>query len=199
MSSSQDEDSSAWCQSGHMGKDSMSRLHGHLLLFSLMDCILLLVLLMGGFGATGSAITLFALLAALLLVPLGVVSMILLHRKSAGGINVGIANFSLTGSLFLILGVLGLISYANSNDGSFLLPVALTLLGVSTLRRVSTMRNEAYSAWYHSHITSDLYDGEESEILSTCPNCNSILAVVPSRMSTDDICPNCGSKLVTMS
>ena len=177
----------------------MSRLHGHLLIFSLMDSILLLVLLMSGFGAAGGGVALFTLLAALLLVPLGVVSIVMLHRKSAGGINVGIANFSLTGSLFLIVGVLGLISYISSEDGSFLLPVAITLLGISTLRRVSTMRNEAYSSWYHSHNTTQTYDGGNSEILSTCPNCDSILAVIPSKLTTDDICPNCGSKLVTMS
>ncbi len=177
----------------------MSRLHGHLLIFSLMDSILLLVLLMSGFGASGGGVALFTLLAALLLVPLGVVSIVMLHRKSAGGINVGIANFSLTGSLFLIVGVLGLISYISSEDGSFLLPVAITLLGISTLRRVSTMRNEAYSSWYHSHNTTQTYDEGNSEILSTCPNCDSILAVIPSKLTTDDICPNCGSKLVTMS
>ena len=47
----------------------MSRLHGHLLIFSLMDSILLLVLLMSGFGASGGGVALFTLLAALLLVP----------------------------------------------------------------------------------------------------------------------------------
>ena len=176
----------------------MSRLHGHLLIFSLMDSILLLVLLMSGFGASGGGVALFTLLAALLLVPLGVVSIVMLHRKSAGGINVGIANFSLTGSLFLIVGLLGLISYISSEDGSFLLPVAITLLGISTLRRVSTMRNEAYSSWYHSHNTQT-YDEGNSEILSTCPNCDSILAVIPSKLTTVDICPYCGSKLVSMS
>ncbi len=175
----------------------MSRLHGHIIRFSVIDCVLLLLLLMTGFGGAGATITLFALLSTLLIIPLGVVSIVLLHRKSTGGLNVGIANLSLTGSLFLIIGVLGLYSYAISTEGIILLPVALTLLGVSTLRRVATMRNEAYSAWYHSHAASANYSEGNSEMLSTCSGCDSILAIIPAKMTKEDVCPNCGCLLVS--
>ena len=174
----------------------MSRLHGHIVRFSLIDSILLVMLLMTGFGGAGGSIALFALFAALLIVPLGVISIVMLRRKSPGGLNVGIANLSLTGSLFLIIGVLGLYSYATGHEGNILLPAALSLLGISTLRRVRTMRNDAYAVWYHSHSDNMGNVGEESEILSTCPGCDSILAVIPSKLTTEDLCPNCGCKLV---
>ena len=60
------------------------------------------------------------------------------------------------------------------------------------------MRYVAYFSWFFC-LNTQTYDEGNSEILSTCPNCDSILAVIPSKLTTDDICPNCGSKLVTMS
>ena len=176
----------------------MSRLHGHIVRFSIIDSILLIMLLMTGFGGAGGSIALFALFAALLIVPLGAVSIVMLHRKSPGGLNVGIANLSLTGSLFLLIGVLGLYSHTTGYEGSILLPIALSLLGISTLRRVRTMRNDAYAVWYQSHSADMANVGEESELLSTCPGCDSILAVIPSKLTSDDLCPNCGCKLVTL-
>ena len=173
----------------------MSRLHAHIIRFSIIDTILVLLLLMTGFNGAGSTVTLFALFAVLLIIPLSAVSIVMLHRKSSGGLNVGIANLSLTGSLLLLIGILGLYSHVSTAEGSFLLPIALTLLGVSSLRRVTTMRNDAYTTWYNSHSTT-IDAGENSEILSTCPGCESILAVIPSKLTTEDLCPNCGSKLV---
>ncbi len=196
MSSSQDEYSSAGPQSGIMSGDNMRRLHGHIIRFSLIDSVLVLLLLMTGFNGSGSTITLFALLAVLLIVPLSVVSIVMMHRKSSGGLNVGIVNLSLTGSLLLLIGLFGIHSQITGVGGSLLLSVALTLLGVSSLRRVKTMRNVAYSTWYHSHSSQEVA-GNESEVLSTCPSCDSILAVIPSKLTTEDRCPNCGSMLVS--
>ena len=197
MSSSQDEYSSATHQSETMGGDPLSRLHRHIIRFSIIDNVLLLMLIMTGFGGSGGTVLLFVILAALLIVPLSVISIVMLQRKSSGGLNVGIANLSLTGSLFLLIGVLGLYSYVFESYGNILLLVALTLLGVSTLRRVKTMRNDAYASWYDSHTISTSNPGDDSEVLSTCPGCDSILAVIPSKLSSEDVCPNCGCKLVS--
>jgi len=197
MSSSQDEYSSASHQSGTMGGDPLSRLHQHIIRFSIIDNVLLLMLVLTGFGGSGGTVLLFVILAALLIVPLSVVSIVMLQRKSPGGLNVGIANLSLTGSLFLLIGVLGLYSYVIESYGNLLLPLALTLLGVSTLRRVKTMRNDAYASWYHSQANSTINPSDDSEVLSTCPGCDSILAVIPSKLSSEDVCPNCGCKLVS--
>ena len=196
-SSSQDEYSSASHQSGAMSGDPLSRLHRHIIMFSIIDNVLLLMLMMTGFGGSSGTVLLFAILAALLIVPLSAVSIVMLQRKSPGGLNVGIVNLSLTGSLFILIGVLGLYSYIYGPYRNFLLPVALTLLGVSTLRRVRTMRNEAYSSWYHSHTLSTSNPRGDSEVLSNCPSCESILAVIPSKLTTEDVCPNCKCKLVS--
>jgi len=176
----------------------MSRLHGHIVRFCIIDSILLLMLLMTSFSDSLSALSLFILLAAILILPLGIVSIVMLYRKSAGGLNVGIANLSLTGSYFLLIGVLGLYFYANGSDGNILLPIALALLGMSTLRRVSTMRNPAYTAWYQSYSNSALTDAGDSEVLTLCPTCSSILAVIPSKLSPEDLCPNCDCRLVSI-
>ena len=176
----------------------MNRLHGHIVRFCIIDSILLLMLLMTSFSGSLSTLSLFILLAALLIFPLSIVSITMLYRKSAGGLNVGIANLSLTGSYFLLIGFVGLYFYANGSDGNILLPIALSLLGISTLRRVSTMRNPAYTTWYQSYSNSSGDDTANNEVLTLCPSCNSILAVIPSKLSSSDRCPNCDSRLVSI-
>ena len=159
----------------------MSRVHGHIVRFCVIDCILLLMLLLTGFGGSLSTLSLFMLLAALVIIPLSIVSIVMLYRKSTGGLNVGIANLSLTGS-----------------EGNVLLPIALSLLGISTLRRVSTMRNPAYSTWYQSYSNSSTFVTGDNEVMTLCPGCSSILAVIPSKLSPEDLCPNCDCKLVSI-
>ena len=176
----------------------MSRVHGHIVRFCVIDCILLLMLLLTGFGGSLSTLSLFMLLAALVIIPLSIVSIVMLYRKSTGGLNVGIANLSLTGSYFLLIGVLGLYFYANGSEGNILLPIALSLLGISTLRRVSTMRNPAYSTWYQSYSNSSTIVTGDNEVMTLCPGCSSILAVIPSKLSPEDLCPNCDCELVSI-
>ena len=181
-----------------MNNDAMSRLHGHIVRFCIINGLFLLILLLTGFGAPISSLSLFALLAAALIIPIGIVSIVMLYRKSEGGLNVTIANLALTGSLLLIIGILGLYSYVTGSKGSIVLPIALTLLGVSTLRRIPTLRNDAYVAWYQSFSSSTTISSGETEILTMCPGCSSILAVIPSKLLPTDLCPNCGGKLVSI-
>ena len=181
-----------------MNTDAMSRLHGHIVRFCVINGIFLLILLLTGFGAPVSSLSLLALLATALIIPIGVVSIIMLYRKSEGGLNVAIANLALTGSLLLLIGILGLYSYITGSKGSILLPIALTLLGVSTLRRIPTLRNDAYVAWYQSFSSSTTISSRDTEVLTMCPDCSSILAVIPSKISPTDLCPNSGNKLVSI-
>ena len=181
-----------------MNTDAMSRLHGHIVRFCVINGIFLLILLLTGFGAPVSSLSLFALLATALIIPIGVVSIIMLYRKSEGGLNVAIANLALTGSLLLLIGILGLYFYITGSKGSILLPIALTLLGVSTLRRIPTLRNDTYVAWYQSFSSSTTISSGDREVLTVCPVCSSILAIIPSILSPTDICPNCGNKLVSI-
>jgi len=140
--------------------------------------------------------SLFALLATALIIPIGVVSIVMLYRKSEGGLNVTITNLAFTGSLLLIIGILGLYSYFSGSEGSILLSVALTILGGSTLRRIPTLRNDAYVAWYQSFSGSKTISSGDAEVLTLCPRCSSILAVIPSKLTPTDLCPNCACRLV---
>lgn len=178
----------------------MSRLHSHIIRFSIIVVILLLILLMTGFGSLGSGnyVSLFVVIAALIIVPLSVLSIVMLHRKSIGGLNVVIASFLLTGSLFLLIGAFGVFSYIGGSEGSILFSLALTLLGISTLRKVSTIRNDAYVAWYQSYSRSSTGIANDTEVLTLCPQCDSILAVIPSKLSPADLCPNCRCNLVVI-
>lgn len=176
----------------------MSRLHGHIIRFNIVIVILLLMLLMTGFGSLGPGnyVSLFVVIAAFIIVPLSVLSIVMLHRKYEGGLNVGIANFLLTGSLFLLIGVFGLFSYVGGSEGNILLTIALTLLGISILRKVSTIRNDAYVTWYRSYSSRSSGITYDTEVLTLCPQCDSILAVIPSKLSSADLCPNCRCNLV---
>jgi len=36
----------------------------------------------------------------------------------------------------------------------------------------------------------------DDEVLATCPSCSTLLAVIPSKLSIEDKCPNCNANLV---
>ena len=178
-----------------MGIGGMEQLHRHLCRFIAID-ILLLVLLLTTSNSGSAAISLFYFIVLLVLIPLGVICLALMIRKSPHGISLGIACLGLTGSAFLLIGGLGVIGYLTGNSDGILLPAVLTLLGISTLRRIPAMRNPSYVTWYENHndvgITAAVAG---QEVLATCPTCHSILAVIPDGLSSSDRCPNCGRAL----
>ena len=74
----------------------------------------------------------------------------------------------------------------------------LVLLGFATRRRIATLHHPMFVDWYGS--------GKEGasklsldEVYASCPSCSSLLAVIPSRLSRQDRCPNCDGLLVTIS
>ena len=71
----------------------------------------------------------------------------------------------------------------------------LVLLGNSTRKRVSTIRNSQFMQWYNKRLDSEVILRNE-EVYASCPNCDSLLAVIPSLLSTKDRCPNCDGLLV---
>ena len=175
----------------------MEVLHRHLTRFIAID-IVLLVLLLATIGTSGSAsILMFYMLLGLVLIPLGVVSVISMLRRAPMGISLGIASLGLTGGAFLILGALGGIGYLTGESSEILLPAVLILLGVSTLKKIKTMRNPSYDMWYmEAHNSQHSVIDYKQEILATCPTCFSVLAVYPEQLTINDTCPNCHEKLV---
>ncbi len=175
----------------------MEQLHKHLCWFIAID-ILLLVLLLTTSSTSGSAtVYLFQLIVLLVVVPLGVICLAFMIRRRLHGNSLGIASLGLTGSAFLLIGGWGIFGYMTGSSESILFPALLSLLGISTLRKIPTMRNPSYVAWYVSQ-----YEGRfvplsvGHEALATCPTCHSILAVIPEALSSSDRCPNCGMALV---
>ena len=71
----------------------------------------------------------------------------------------------------------------------------LILLGNSTRKRVSTIRNAQFMQWYNQRPDSEIILRDE-EVYASCPNCDSLLAVIPSLLTKKDRCPNCDGLLV---
>ena len=179
-----------------MGNGGLEQLHRHLCRFIAID-ILLLVLLLTTSNSGSATISLFYFIVLLVLIPLGVICLALMIRKSPHGISLGIACLGLTGSAFLLIGGLGVIGYLTGNSDGILLPAVLTLLGISTLRRIPAMRNPSYVTWYGNQNDGGIAAAVVGhEVLASCPTCHSILAVIPDGLSSSDRCPNCGMALV---
>ena len=175
----------------------MELLHRHLTRFIAIDVLLLIVLLTTMNTSGSSSILVFYMLLGLVLIPLGIVSVISMLKRSSGGINLGIASLGFIGAAFLLLGVLGGISYLTGESKEILLPAVLILLGASTLKKIPTMKNPLYDMWYRGANNSQLSGNEfEQEVLATCPSCHSVLAVFPNQLTTNDKCPNCSERLV---
>ena len=73
--------------------------------------------------------------------------------------------------------------------------ILLVLLGNSTRKRVSTIRNPQFMEWYNQQTESEVVLRNE-EVYASCPNCESLLAVIPSLLTPKDRCPNCDGLLV---
>jgi len=146
---------------------------------------------------TSGSILIFHVLLGVVLIPLGIISVIVMHRRARGGVRLGIATLGFIGAAFMLLGAIGGIGYIFGNSSEILLPVVLGLLGITTLRRIPTMRNQSYIMWYRgsrdSGFSEIIYD---KEILATCPACSSVLAVYPDQLTINDTCPNCHEGLV---
>jgi hypothetical protein len=101
--------------------------------------------------------------------------------------------------LSLIFALVGLQDLARGGNSDTIQGILLLLLSISTLRRIKTIRNPTYKNWYNdkeeniSDLNSQLNEGE---VFATCPSCSTLLAVIPSKLSVDDKCPNCNSNLV---
>ena len=151
----------------------MGLLHRHLTRFIAIDVVLLILLLSSTETSGSGSILLFHVLLGVVLIPLGIISVIVMHRRARGGVRLGIATLGFIGAAFMLLGTIGGIGYIFGNSSEILLPVVLGLLGITTLRRIPTMRNQSYIMWYRgsrdSGFSEIIYD---KEILATCPNCH---------------------------
>ena len=101
--------------------------------------------------------------------------------------------------LSLIFALFGIQDLSRGDNSDTIQGILLLLLSISTIRRIKTIRNPTYKNWYNNMkenidvLNSQL---EENEVFATCPSCSTLLAVIPSKLSEEDKCPNCNGNLV---
>jgi len=166
----------------------MEDLHRHLYRFMIVDLIL------GVFIVSGLLVSLPSYFSLIILPPIfGVVSF---KNKRRNGDNAGIIILIILSVIFLLVGLQDL---AGNENSDIILGLLLLLLSFSTFRRIKTIRNPIYRNWYRDNKENNIQlmsQLEEEEVLATCPSCSTLLAVIPSKLSEVDKCPNCNENLV---
>ena len=166
----------------------MENLHRHLYRFMIVD------LLLGIFIVSPLLILLPYYLSLILVIP--IFGVITFKNKRKYGDLWGI---SLLLILSLIFALVGIQDLSRGDNSDTIQGILLLLLSISTIRRIKTIRNPTYKNWYNNMkenidvLNSQL---EENEVFATCPLCSTLLAVIPSKLSEEDKCPNCNGNLV---
>ena len=166
----------------------MENLHRHLYRFMIVD------LLLGIFIVSPLLILLPYYLSLILVIP--IFGVITFKNKRKYGDLWGI---SLLLILSLIFALVGIQDLSRGDNSDTIQGILLLLLSISTIRRIKTIRNPTYKNWYNNMkenidvLNSQL---EENEVFAKCPSCSTLLAVIPSKLSEEDKCPNCNGNLV---
>lgn len=171
---------------------SMERLLRNIVVFiSVMTMlILLLAVSLLQYGVTISVIS--SIVLSLLTIPVGIAAAFSLKSRGSPGPWLG-------SSFLLMCGfTLGISGVAMFSMGQLFHGALYILLGMSSVRRIRTLRSEAFMQWYSGQGGTIGTGGilNEGEVLASCPSCHSILAVIPSELSIGDTCPNCSGFLV---
>ena len=171
-----------------MSNKVMESLHKHLYRFMTVDLVL------GIFIISPLLVTLPIYSNLILLPPVFMV--VSFKNKRKNGDILGIILLLILSLIFLLVGLQDL---AREETMSIIQGILLLLLSASTIRRIRTIRNTVYKNWYNDiKENTGLFEKQlvEDEVLATCPSCSTLLAVIPSKLSEDDKCPNCGENLV---
>ncbi|MDB3871107.1 hypothetical protein N9318_02205 [Euryarchaeota archaeon] len=166
----------------------MENLHRHLYRFMIVD------LLLGIFIVSPLLILLPYYLSLILVIP--IFGVITFKNKRKYGDLWGI---SLLLILSLIFALVGIQDLSRGDNSDTIQGILLLLLSISTIRRIKTIRNPTYKNWYNNmkeNIDVRNSQLEENEVFATCPSCSTLLAVIPSKLSEEDKCPNCNGNLV---
>ena len=179
----------------------MAAVHRHLCIFTMLDMIIF-ALLMYRFSMVSGLLMgfrWFILLTAAAICGTGLVLTLRFRARVPSfdhRIDKLLSNLAV---FFLVVGALQAFLGISAGDiGLVLQSGLLVLLGFATRRRIATLHHPMFVDWYGS--------GKEGasklsldEVYASCPSCSSLLAVIPSRLSRQDRCPNCDGLLVTIS
>lgn len=104
--------------------------------------------------------------------------------------------------LMVVCAIIGLSDLNAGLNGDFIslaLAVMLAMIVIGMYKRLPTFTNFLFLAWYHgeNNILTAAMNLNEGEVVGACPECSSLLAVIPSLLSGNEICPHCGGRLVS--
>ena len=171
-----------------MGVQVMENLHKHLYRFMIID-LLLCVLIISTYSVS-------ATVCSILILTLPLFAIISFKKKNRGGDVMAMIVLIILSLIFMFS---GLNEFTKENTSSTIQGFLLILLSLSTFRRVRTVRDLTFKNWYN-RLNEDYNDLKgkisDDEVLATCPSCSTLLAVIPSKLSIEDKCPNCNANLV---
>jgi len=171
-----------------MANQVMENLHKHLYRFMIIDLLLCFLII--------STYTFSNTICSILILIFPLFAIISFKNKNKGGDSMAMIVLIMLSLIFILS---GLNEITKEDTTSTIQGFLLILLSLSTFRRVRTVRDSTYRNWYNS-INEDLDNlrGKisDEEVLATCPSCSTLLAVIPSKLSIDDKCPNCNANLV---
>ena len=166
----------------------MENLHKHLYRFMIID-LLLCVLIISTYSVS-------ATVCSILILTLPLFAIISFKKKNRGGDVMAMIVLIILSLIFMFS---GLNEFTKENTSSTIQGFLLILLSLSTFRRVRTVRDLTFKNWYN-RLNEDYNDLKgkisDDEVLATCPSCSTLLAVIPSKLSIEDKCPNCNANLV---
>ena len=137
-----------------------------------------------------------ATVCSILILTLPLFAIISFKKKNRGGDIMAMIVLIILSLIFMFS---GLNEFTKENTSSTIQGFLLILLSLSTFRRVRTVRDLTFKNWYN-RLNEDYNDLKgkisDDEVLATCPSCSTLLAVIPSKLSIEDKCPNCNANLV---
>ena len=177
----------------------MAAVHRHLCIFIILDMIIFALMMYRFSMVSGPLMGFLIVLTAAAICGTGLVLTLRFRARAPHfdhRIDKLLTNLAV---FFLVVGALQAFLGISAGDiGLVLQSVLLVMLGFATRRRIAILHHPMFIDWYGS--------GKEGasklnldEVYATCPSCSSLLAVIPSRLSPQDRCPNCDGLLVTIS
>ena len=160
---------------------------------SFLIIVLSLVQILAIFGLPyqNSIFFIFPLVLGMVSVPISLLASVLLRLRRGAGIFVSTISLGCLGICFITEGFLIIFTGPSVIVGGL-----YVLLGITSLRRISTINNPSFVSWFGGGNKFGISPVGEKEVVASCPHCSSILAVIPSLLSETDRCPECDGLLV---
>ena len=91
------------------------------------------------------------------------------------------------------------VSSGSSDSWGYIQGFLLLFLCWSMMQRLRLLRHPMFIAWYDGQTPalSQNIALQPDEVLASCPHCQSLLAVQPMSLSSDERCPKCNLRLVS--